>query len=181
MKKYRKKPIVIDAVRFDPSGSNRNTIARLPNVAAEPDGTLSIHTLEGVMTAYPGDWIIRGIKGEVYPCKADIFEATYESANPPENAPVHRAVKASEAPLSRLRCNWLLGWISSDQRVQCQVGDRFSCPSDQALIASPLLDCPPQGVDSSDLDIAPVATVLLVQVYRSPQNLFRLDESLQAG
>ncbi len=85
MKKYRKKPIVIDAVRFDPSSSNRNTIARLPNVAAEPDGTLSIHTLEGVMTAYPGDWIIRGIKGEVYPCKADIFEATYEPADSLEN------------------------------------------------------------------------------------------------
>jgi hypothetical protein len=95
MKKYRKKPIVIDAVRFDPSGSNRNTIARLSNVAAEPDGTLSIHTLEGVMTAYPGDWIIRGIKGEVYPCKADIFEATYEPADSLENAWLwhHRLVR----------------------------------------------------------------------------------------
>jgi hypothetical protein len=83
MKKYRKKPVIIDAVRFDPSGSNRNNIARLPNVVAEPDGTLSIITLEGVMTAYPGDWIIRGIQGEIYPCKHDIFEATYEPANHP--------------------------------------------------------------------------------------------------
>jgi len=95
MKKYRKKPIVIDAVRFDPSGSNRNAIARLPNVAAEPDGTLSIHTLEGVMTAYPGDWIIRGIKGEVYPCKADIFEATYETADSLEN---NRILQSHEIP-----------------------------------------------------------------------------------
>lgn len=39
-----------------------------------------IQTLEGVMRAYPGDWIIRGVKGELYPCKPDIFDATYEPA-----------------------------------------------------------------------------------------------------
>lgn len=39
-----------------------------------------IHTLEGIMTAQPGDWIIRGVKGELYPCKPDIFAATYEVA-----------------------------------------------------------------------------------------------------
>ena len=41
---------------------------------------LDIKTLEGVMRAGPGDWIIRGVKGEIYPCKSDIFEITYESA-----------------------------------------------------------------------------------------------------
>lgn len=51
-----------------------------------PDGSISdihltIKTLEGVMRADPGDWIIRGIKGEIYPCKPDIFEATYEPVN----------------------------------------------------------------------------------------------------
>jgi hypothetical protein len=39
-----------------------------------------IHTLEGVLTASPGDWIIKGVQGEFYPCKPDIFEATYEAA-----------------------------------------------------------------------------------------------------
>jgi hypothetical protein len=39
---------------------------------------VTIHTLEGVMEAVPGDWIIRGVKGELYPCKPDIFAATYE-------------------------------------------------------------------------------------------------------
>lgn len=39
---------------------------------------LAIKTLEGVMKAYPGDWIIKGVQGECYPCKPDIFEATYE-------------------------------------------------------------------------------------------------------
>jgi hypothetical protein len=48
--------------------------------AAEQNGTVTITTLEGVMRADPGDWIIRGVKGEFYPCKPDIFEATYEPA-----------------------------------------------------------------------------------------------------
>jgi hypothetical protein len=41
---------------------------------------LAVYTLEGVMKASVGDWIIRGVKGELYPCKPDIFEATYEPA-----------------------------------------------------------------------------------------------------
>jgi hypothetical protein len=45
-------------------------------------GALIIHTLEGAMTASVGDWIIRGVKGEFYPCKPDIFEATYEPVEP---------------------------------------------------------------------------------------------------
>jgi hypothetical protein len=43
------------------------------------DGAVEIATLEGVMRADPGDWIIRGVKGEFYPCKPDIFDATYEA------------------------------------------------------------------------------------------------------
>lgn len=56
--KYRKKPVVIEAICA---------------VSA-----WSIDTLEGVMTANEGDYIIKGIQGEYYPCKPDIFEATYE-------------------------------------------------------------------------------------------------------
>lgn len=94
--KFRKKPIVIDAVRW--TGGNVNEVlpfiqdgkpdfSHLPNdgVHVHPgighspvEGTLDIPTLEGTMTARPGDWIIRGVKGEFYPCKPDIFEATYE-------------------------------------------------------------------------------------------------------
>jgi hypothetical protein len=48
------------------------------DVAYNADGTLSIRTLEGVMRANVGDYVIRGIKGEIYPCKPDIFHATYE-------------------------------------------------------------------------------------------------------
>ena len=58
---FRKKPIVVEAHR---------TAERVV-----------IHTLEGDMTAEPGDWVITGIKGEQYPCKHDIFMATYEPAS----------------------------------------------------------------------------------------------------
>lgn len=83
--KYRKKPIVIDAIQLD--FSNWTEIetflgADYPTTAWVPDrgSRLFIRTLEGVMEAKPGDWIIRGIKGELYPCKDDIFRASYEEA-----------------------------------------------------------------------------------------------------
>jgi hypothetical protein len=75
--RYRKKPVVIEAVHFD----GEFPLAFLAGdeaVSKTPDGALEVHTLEGVMRADIGDWIIRGIKGELYPCKPDIFEATYE-------------------------------------------------------------------------------------------------------
>lgn len=83
MAKYRKKPIVIDAWQWD--GTNTDELLKLnksiyfcegPNDLQE----LEIKTLEGTMTASKGDWIIRGVKGEFYPCKPDIFTATYEPA-----------------------------------------------------------------------------------------------------
>lgn len=80
--KFKKKPIVIDAVRWN--GHNVEEVGRFMYGEAdinldnplEPD--LLIHTIEGIMRANPGDWIIKGIAGEFYPCKTDIFEATYE-------------------------------------------------------------------------------------------------------
>lgn len=78
--KYRKKPIVIDAVQWN--GKNLEDVAMLGGAREyEQDflGTdLLIRTLEGDMTATKGDWIIKGINGELYPCKPDIFEKTYE-------------------------------------------------------------------------------------------------------
>lgn len=86
MPKFRKKPVVIEAVQW----LNQKIVCPpgpMWFVEAEEKGqiqlhgnTLSIHTLEGVMEASPGDWIIRGIKGEIYPCKPDIFAASYEQA-----------------------------------------------------------------------------------------------------
>ena len=104
MKKYRKKPVVIEAEQwFRVEGDNMRMHGRLPedipiyllNVGyyrtPELDGQNKckhcgvimhnhgwVDTLEGGHIVCPGDWIIKGVKGEFYPCKPDIFEATYE-------------------------------------------------------------------------------------------------------
>lgn len=81
--KFRKKPVIIEAIQFtEESGPEiYNWISphqpiSLRNLNGEK--TIVINTLEGEMTASLNDWIIKGIKGEFYPCKPDIFEATYE-------------------------------------------------------------------------------------------------------
>ena len=86
--RYRKKPVVIEAVQYD--GNFRCLdIFSINDVGKFIIGTddagnpcLKIPTLEGVMIASKGDYIIRGIKGEYYPCKPDIFEMTYEEVTP---------------------------------------------------------------------------------------------------
>lgn len=76
--KYRKKPVVIEAHVWN--GVNSDQICKFiegRNVTIDKHG-LHIHTLEGTMKANVGDYIIKGVKGEFYPCKPDIFYATYE-------------------------------------------------------------------------------------------------------
>ena len=100
--KFRKKPVVIEAFQMTPERRIDNSdwpdwlheawnlhpddvgsvvAAHYPN----SDGTdrLTIHTLEGVHLVNWGDWIIRGVKGELYPCKPDIFAMTYEFVEEP--------------------------------------------------------------------------------------------------
>lgn len=78
--KYRKKPVVIDAIKW--TGENLAAICYFTGICgAELKGendTLKIKTLEGVMTASCGDYIIKGVRGEFYSCKPDIFAQTYE-------------------------------------------------------------------------------------------------------
>jgi hypothetical protein len=81
MARYRKKPVVIEAWQFDGSWSSAQPIVNLSEHVSWSDsdgGSLMIKTLEGDLHASPGDWIIKGVRGEFYPCKPDIFEATYE-------------------------------------------------------------------------------------------------------
>jgi hypothetical protein len=83
MPKFRKKPVVIEAVQFR-SGEQDYRFAAdeaAGNVRYPEDGTMLIRTLEGEMCARSGDWVIRGVKGELYPCKPDIFAATYEAVD----------------------------------------------------------------------------------------------------
>ena len=81
--RFTKKPVTIEAIQW--TGKNLREVITFTDghhAGMEWDG-LKIYTLEGKMLANVGDWIIRGVKGEYYPCKPDIFEATYS----PEVAP----------------------------------------------------------------------------------------------
>lgn len=77
--KYRKKPVTIEAIQW--TGKNKEEIevfvANDRNVDVY-NNSIIIHTLEGDMNASVGDYIIRGVKGEYYPCKPDIFMDTYD-------------------------------------------------------------------------------------------------------
>ena len=81
MAKFRKRPVVIEAIQW----TGRNPLDVLCFLELDTGGPLQIlqgdiqiETLEGVMLASVRDWIIKGVKGEFYPCKPDIFEATYD-------------------------------------------------------------------------------------------------------
>lgn len=81
MPQYRKKPVVIEAVQLtrEVLDAPHPSPLHFVGVTYYPvEGYAVIPTLEGDMRANLGDWIIRGVKGELYPCKPDIFEATYE-------------------------------------------------------------------------------------------------------
>jgi hypothetical protein len=85
--KFRKKPVVIEAIQFvgpesiatmkDAWGEEFN---KFTTVGTETAKVMPISTLEGVMNACVGDWVIKGVKGEFYPCRADIFALSYDPA-----------------------------------------------------------------------------------------------------
>lgn len=87
--KFRKKPVEIEARHWDGTTAVANrllawieqagTEANLLRSIDDGSTKINIQTLEGVMSASPGDYIIRGVQGEFYPCKPDIFDATYEA------------------------------------------------------------------------------------------------------
>lgn len=99
MPKFRKKPVIIEAVEWTGKNvievynflenKNEDSSMNIPtsgknffvdmNNGTAVTGTLKIRTLEGDMIAAHGDYIIKGVKGEFYPCKPDIFEVTYET------------------------------------------------------------------------------------------------------
>lgn len=78
MAKYRKRPVVIEAVQW--TGENLLEILQFSkdSFIDRDNYTLKIETLEGVITASRGDYIVKGVDGEFYPCKPDIFEKTYD-------------------------------------------------------------------------------------------------------
>lgn len=83
--KYRKKPIIIEAIQFEDNSDRIIEIHEFMggdtirvNYEDKDNPYLKIETLEGIMKASVGDYIIKGVNGEFYPCKPDIFEKTYE-------------------------------------------------------------------------------------------------------
>ena len=83
MTKYRKKPIIIDAeqIKAGKQGDLLSEAVASGKARSCEDDTVLIATLEGVISGKPGDWIIKGIKGEFYRCRHDIFVATYEKVD----------------------------------------------------------------------------------------------------
>ncbi len=83
---FKKKPVAIQAIRFDSATaakeitewSGGKVAPHVGDPVPQVPSYLVIHTLEGSMMVNPGDWVIKGVAGEFYPCKPDIFEATYE-------------------------------------------------------------------------------------------------------
>ena len=78
MAKYRKKPVVVEAFKWQTDNVPQWWISRKDTTIDVNSGSAFITTLEGIHEARVGDFIIKGIKGEIYPCKPDVFEATYE-------------------------------------------------------------------------------------------------------
>lgn len=119
MAKFRKKPIVIEAFRLNERGLiaedwfwdavTRNDIITHCFGKHEPDPAwCEIKTLEGTMIANTGDYIIQGVHGEIYPCKADIFQKTYTEDKPKTNADRIRTMSNEELAV------WLCDLFSVD-------------------------------------------------------------------
>ena len=87
MAKYRKLPVEVEAVLYDGTENSIVEILNLVDISKSPTNAvypridhIIINTLEGQMRAEKGDYIIKGVEGELYPCKPDIFKKTYERA-----------------------------------------------------------------------------------------------------
>ena len=148
MSKFRKKPVIIEAKQATGTpDSSREIIdwtrgsatpafmdTEVRNCSAEhPDGfdypVLKINTLEGAMTVKSGDWIIKGVKGEFYPCKPDIFAATYDATPtvpgtdlPPHQQRVIDEKAARDGEISRLdafiHSSSIFATLSADEQAR---------------------------------------------------------------
>jgi hypothetical protein len=131
MKTYRKKPIEVEAVQY--VGTNYLEIREWsPAVRPLDSERLVIQTLEGAMYADMGDWIIRGVKGEFYPCKPDVFALTYdESPQPEPTSYVDDLVKGVKDLRKDLQND------APDEAVGCKVAGGFESPEEVPSIVNP--------------------------------------------
>ena len=114
MGKYKKRSVEVDALQFNTLDdylvivewmkASGDTFALADEVRYSTP-IMTIQTLEGVMAASPGDWIIRGIKGEFYPCKPDIFSATYDPVETDATMQITRAMWELFEVLNKVKSN----------------------------------------------------------------------------
>lgn len=115
MARYTKKPVTIEAVQFLAGPNHLEDqgwvhdavnagVVEIENYGL-PDAAMLINTTEGLMTARPGDWIIRGVEGEIYPCKDSVFQATYSPAGEVQGLPVAGYRPQNEARLALVNAN----------------------------------------------------------------------------
>lgn len=104
---YRKKPVVIEAEQFTGGdiGPLISSAIESADAYIEANGALIIRTLEGNMLANDGDWIIKGLKGEFYPCKPDIFAATYDEVRH-DRLPFSHALESLKRGCRIARAGW---------------------------------------------------------------------------
>ncbi len=128
MATYRKKPVVIEAMQWYPSTPMYDLVRNFAGIPEDQEAPfqsegniLLIHTLEGVMTARAGDWIIKGVGGEFYPCKPNIFEATYELAGKMSEAPGQKTQNYAVWPMYDGR-NLPVGTIWIDEKALDESG-----------------------------------------------------------
>lgn len=102
MSLYRKKPVIVEAMQLTPLSIDEAEAFVGGDAGTCPEHARStclvIATLEGPMHASMSDWIIKGVKGEFYPCKSDIFEATYERVADDDGTAAVPEVRGDEAP-----------------------------------------------------------------------------------
>lgn len=123
IKKFIKKPIVIEAFEWDGKSETLDSpeiklfMANNPHFRGE-QGSVFIHTLDGVMEARPGDFIVKGIKGDIYPCKADAFWKTYEEILPEKKekreTPPPTITSEPKPPLEK-----------KEKKIASEIPDRF--------------------------------------------------------
>lgn len=137
--KYQKKPVVIDAIQFILGATEEeilrwaNTDPANPTVALVGE-TLTIATLEGTMVAWNGDWIIKGLKGEFYPCKPDIFTASYSPAA------AHPDAARDAREVEQLLLVSLIGFATAAETLRSALRTDISADEKQELVSRAVND-----------------------------------------
>ena len=139
MNQYVKKPIVIEAIRFSSYDDETNikAIAEfMGDIQFSGDRQIIIKTLEGDLYASEGDYIIKGIRGEFYPCKPDIFEASYDYCTPTQCKPSYPETFHFGSAISAMKDGHKVarkGWNGKGLSVELQI------PSENSKMTLPYL------------------------------------------